>query len=235
MINLFNINVLRNVEHYKFISSVCAIFEKYGVEHVTIAALLDKLAAYVTDAEAAMTFEQRNDKVREKNEICLYRDKLHSKLFNYLKSILYDEKDERFDNAQAIMKIVKDMGNPSRMPENVESAMLMALGAKLEPYSEQVDAIGAKKMVDDLMNTNKKFIELEQQTRELTANIKAAKPVSMTELRKNINPIYRALTGILNGYAIEPDINKDTWKSVVDEMNVLVAKYDHLISTRKRK
>ena len=234
MINTFGLTNLRNAEHYKFISSVCAIFEKYGVEHETIAMLLEQMATYVADAEAAMTFEMQNEKVREKNELCIYRDKLHSKLFNYLKSILYDEFDERFDNAQTIMKIVKDMGNPARMPENVESVMLTTLGTKLEPFAEQIDAIGAKRLVDDLMNANKRFIEIERQTRETAAQLKAAKPTSIGELRKKADPIYRALTGIINGYVNIPD-NKDTWKNIIDEMNVLVAKYDHLLVTRKRR
>ena len=36
----------------------------------------------------------------------------------------------------------------------------------------------------------------------------------------------------INGYVNIPE-NMDTWKNIIDEMNVLVAKYDHLLATRK--
>ena len=232
MVNTFALTNLRNAEHYAFIKSVCAIFEKYGVEHDTLTVLLDQLTAYIANADAAMTFEKQNEKVREKNELGDYRYRLHSKLFNYLKSILYDEQDERFDYAQTVMKIVKEMGNPSKMSEKVESVMLTTLGNKLEPFAEQLDAIGAKRLVDDLMNANNKFIEAERQTREVAAQLKANRPMSVSELRKTVDPAYRAIIGIINGYVNVPD-NKDTWKNTIDEMNVLVTKYDHLLASRK--
>jgi len=229
MINKFSMTNLRNAEYFQFLSSVCAIFDKYGVDCENLGTYYDELREYRNAAETALAVERTNVKIREKNDMCLYRDKLHSKLFNYLKSILYDEKDARFDDAQKIMKIVKDAGNPSRMAENLESAMLTTLGNKLGPHRVALEAVGATGMLDDLMEANLQFIELEKECRQITAMMKADKSPTMSEIRKQSDPLYRAITGIINGFS-----KKTEWKEVIGEMNVLVAKYDNLLAARKK-
>ena len=61
-------------------------------------------------ARDSMAIEKKNEVVRRKNEMDDYRDRLHRKLFNQLKTILYDDKDPRFDNVQIVMNVVKDVG-----------------------------------------------------------------------------------------------------------------------------
>jgi hypothetical protein len=233
MIKKINLILLLAVEHFKFMSSVCAIFEKLKVANDTVVALLAGLKQYVADAETALAHEKRNAKIREKNEADLVRDRLHSKLFNYLKTILYDPTDERFDDAQTVMKVVKNVGNPNRLPENVQSATLITLGNKLAPVAAQIAAIGAAKMVEDLTAANRRFIEAERDAREETVNLRANKPPTMGELRKQADPAYRAIVDIINAYANVPE-NRETWKNVMDEMNVLIARYEQTLAARKR-
>jgi len=83
-INRFNYNNLRNVEYYQFLTVACDIFEKYKVDSENLQSLYDTLKDCLELAEKAMAIEKKNDKIMEKNEVDSYRDKLHSKLFNYI-------------------------------------------------------------------------------------------------------------------------------------------------------
>jgi len=233
MINKFSIGNLRNAEHFQFISSACAIFAKHGIDRDNLGVLYDELNEQLKAAEAALAIEKKNEKVRQKNDMDRYRDRLHSKLFNYLKFILYDEKDSRFDDAQQVMKVVKDAGNPTRLAENAESAMLTTLGNKLEPYRNQLEAIGAQQIVDDLLEANRQFITLEKECREIADTQQLNKLPSMATVRKQTAPVYRAITAAISGYANVPS-KKETYRELVTEMNVLVAKYDSLLMGRKR-
>ena len=234
MINKFSIGNLRNAEHFQFISRACDIFAKYGIDRENLGVLYDELNEHLKSAELALAIEKKNEKIRQKNDMDRYRDRLHSKFFNYLKSILYDEKDARFDDALQVMRVVKDAGNPTRLAENAESAMLTTLGNKLEPYRSQLEAIGAQQMVDALLEANRQFITLETECREIAAMQQLNKAPSMATVRKQTDPVYRAIISAINGYANVPS-RKETYRELVTEMNVLVAKYDSLLMGRKSK
>jgi len=234
MIQKISIKDLRNAEYFQFISSANSIFSKFNVEQESLTPLYSQLAELQQRAELAMSIEKKNEKVRLKNEMDRYRDRLHSKLFNYLKSILCDEKDPRFDDAQTVMRVVKEAGNPTRLAENAESAMLTALGNKLEPYQANLEAINAKQILGDLMRANQQFIALEIECRETLAEQKLNNSApSMNSVRKEIDPVYRAIINAINGYCGIPS-KKEAYRELITEMNVLVDKYEALLMARKK-
>ena len=234
MIQKFQIKNLRNAEYFQFISSVHDILVKKGADNENFACLHEELGLMLKTAEKAMALEKKNDKVREKNEADRYRDRLHSKLFNYLKSILYDEKDLRFDDAQIVMRVMKEAGNPTQLAENAQSAMMTALGNKLEPVHQQLAAIGAQTIADDMMEANRKFIAIEIEYRQMLAAQKLDDTtVSMNTVRKQSYPVYRALVNAINGLYGIPS-QKEAYLELVTDMNVLVARYDALLAARKK-
>ena len=234
MIPKFQMANLRNAEHYQFINSASVLFARFKVDSENLAGLYGELDTLLKTAEEALALEKKNEKVREKNDMDRYRDRLHSKLFNHLKSILYDERDDRFDDAQAVMRVVRETGNPTRLAENAESAMLTTLGNRLEPYRNCLEAINAQTIVDALMEANRQFIVLEQECRELLAARKAgATPPSMSAVRKQIDPLYRTIINAINGSYGIPS-KKEACSDLVIEMTVLVEKYDALLMARKK-
>ncbi len=231
MINKINSNNLRNPEHFQFIGSAYAIFLKYNIDPENLGPVYAELAICLDAEETALAVERGNEKIREKNDADSYRDKLHGKLFNYVKSIIYDEKDPRYDIAQRVMKVLKEVGNPTQLAENTESAMLTTLGNKLEAHRDEVDAIGARDIVDALMEANRLFIALEKECREIVATLQTVKSPSMSVVRKQTDPVYRQIVNAINGYADLPS-KKEAYKGVVAEMNTLVAKYENSMSGR---
>ena len=233
MITKLHINILRNAEFFQYMQSALVIFDKYGIDSENLNPLYENLRQCLRDAEIALAYEKKNEKVREKNEADRYRDRLHSKLFNHVKTILYDERDSRYDDAQTVMRVLKEVGNPTQMAENAESALLTTLGNRLEPYAVQIGAIGAKQMLEALMDENKRFIALEIECRTITAEQAMTKPPAMGTVRKYANEVYRMIVDAINGYA-NLMTKKEQYRDIVAEINVLAAKYDHLLAVRKK-
>ena len=232
MINRFPIQALRNAEYYQFMVSAHELFEKHGVDREHLQSFYDELGELIKAVEIGLAAERNNDKIREKNEMDRYRDRLHSRLFNYVKSILYDEHDPQFDDAQAVMRILKDVGNPNNLAENAQSAMLTTLGNRLSSVSAQIEAIGATMMVERLMEANQQFIRLEVECREIIASRRLTPVPSATAVRKNLDPVYRNIIDALNGYARIP-VKRERYRELIYDMNVLVARYDALLSNRR--
>ena len=232
MIIKFNSKNLRNAEYFQFLSSACEIFDKFGIDSENIGALYAEMRDCLRDAEVALAVERKNEKVREKNEMDRYRDKLHSRLFNYVKSITYDEKDPHFDDAQTVMCVLKEVGNPTKLAENAESAMLTTLGNRLEPYRTEMETIGAQKILETLLDANRQFIAIEIEARQITAAQNLNKTPSMTEVRKRASEVYRIIIDAINGQA-RLMTKREECREMITEMNVLVAKYDQLLMARK--
>ena len=234
MIDSFSFRDLRNAEYYQFMVSVFDLFTQCDFVRGNFEYLYESMGESLRAAETALAAERKNEKVKEKNEADRYRDRLHSKLFNYLKAVLYDERDPRFDDAQAVMRIVKEAGNPTRLAENAQSAMMTALGNRLEPYRNQLEAIGAQQIADEMLEANRTFITVERELREMLAAQKLSDtPVSMNGARKQIDPAYRAIVSGINVFTKVPAA-KEECKALIAEMNVLIARYDILLSARKK-
>ena len=234
MINSFSFKDLRNPEYFQFMVSVSDLFRKSGFVGANFEYLYSSMVENLRAAEAALAAERKNEKVKEKNEADRYRDRLHSKLFNSLKAILCDERDPRFDDAQTVMRVVKEAGNPTRLAENAQSAMMTALGNRLEPYRSQLEAIGVQQTVDEMIEANRRFITVERELREMLAAQRLSDtPVSMSAVRKQVDPVYRAIVTGVNVFACIPS-KMEECKELIAEMNVLIARYDLLLSTRKK-
>ena len=234
MINKNDISKLTNPEYYLFMSSALDIFVKYNIDSEHLNVFYVEIKDLLEIGEVALAAEKKSEKVREKNEADRYRDSMHRTLFNYLKSILYNQRDARYDDAQEVMRVVKEAGNPTRLPENLQSAMMITLGNKLEPYRSQLAAIGAETIVDEMLEANRLFMAIEAEYREIIAMQKLSDaPATMGAVRKKIDTVYRAVRSYINGNCAIP-AKMEEYKELTAEMNVLIARYDAMIAARKR-
>jgi len=213
--------------------SVLFIFDKYAIDSINLTPLYEEFRHFMCDAKIAFAYEKNIEELRKKNEADLYRDKLHSKLFNYLKSILYDENDSRFDDAQIVMRVLKGVGNPTRLTEKEKSVMLNTLGNQLGGCVTQLYAIGAKQIVESLMEANQQFIDLEKKFRKTNDDKNLSKMPLMGAVRKQVNKVYRIIVDAINGYA-EVMYLKYDYHEMTNEMNKLSAKYDMLQLIKKK-
>jgi hypothetical protein len=231
MILKLKLGNLRNPEHLQFMTDGYKLFLKHNLEAGELSPLYEELNGQVKLEENAMSIERANEKIGEKNRADAYRDKMHSKLFNHLKTILYYEEDPKYDAAQRVMKTVKSAGNPTNLAENAESAMITALGNKLEPYRADLAASGAQEHLDKLLEANRRFMVLETECRQLASTKSLAAVPSMSAVRKQTDVVFRRITGAINTFIGLR--NMDTYKELVADLNVLVEKYDRVLSQRK--
>ena len=232
--NLKNIRFreLRNAEYFQYMTDMYTIIAKYDFLGEVLQFLVSELKRLLGIAEVALLAERRNDMVRQKNEADRRRDRLHSRLFNYLKYITGDEEDPRFDDAQTIMRIIKEAGNPTNLSENAQTAMMTALATKLEPHSETLTNIGAKQHVDDMNAANQQFIAVNDELRSMIAAKKLdPTQASMSVIRKDMDRLYVSIMGSLSGYAMA---KSDEGAEMIAELNVLIERFDALLAARKR-
>jgi hypothetical protein len=233
MINKFPMQNLRAAEHLQFNIAADAIFRKHQAESQRLSPFYDEYSRLVKLEESSMATETGNALIREKGVAEHYRDRLHSKLFNHVKAILYDEGDPLFDAAQRVMAVIKSVGNPSRLSENAESAVITTLGNRLESYRSDLEAIGAQPHVDKLLEANRRFIQLETECRDVAAARTLAAQPSTSAVRKQVDPVYRTIVDTINGVVrLQPD--ESAHRELIAELNTLTAKYDALLAQRKK-
>jgi hypothetical protein len=81
---------------------------------------------------------------------------------------------------------------------------------------------------------NRQFMQVEAEYREMIAMNKISDaPTSMRAVRQQLDPVYRAIRGNVNGLLLIPE-EAETNKELVAEMNVLIARYDAMLAARKR-
>jgi hypothetical protein len=234
MINKFQMQDLRSAEHMQFSVDADAIFRKHQAESQRLSPFYNEYSRLVKVEEASMAVETGNALVGEKGVAEHYRDKLHSKLFNYVKAILYDDEDPMFDAAQRVMAVIKSVGNPTRLPENAESAVITTLGNKLELYRADLEAIGAQPHVDKLLEANRRFMQLETECRAVIAARSLVAQPPVTTVRKQVDPVYRTIVNTINlAVRLQPD--EGAYEELIAEMNTLTGKYDALLAQRKGK
>jgi hypothetical protein len=230
MINKFSMNYLRNAECLAFMLAANDLIIKHKIFSEALAPLQERWNALLQTAAKALKVEEQNETVRLKNEADRYRDKLHGKLFNYLKSILCDEQDPRFDGAQQLMYIVKEAGNPIRLPENAESVLLAKLCNSLTAVSETLEAVGAAEIVSGILKANQHFVELEKKCRETVSDKQLDGIPSLSAVCREMIPAYTVIADYVN---VSVRISQDAYREFIVEMNVLTAKYDAILSARK--
>jgi hypothetical protein len=231
MIRKVKITQLRNAEHLQFVTDSEKVLRTHLLELDALSSVYDNYTRLGKAEETAMAVELRNEKVKLKNEAEYYRDRLHGKLFNYVKAILYDEADPQFDAARRVMEVIKSVGNPTRLSENAETAMLTTLGNKLAPYTADLESIGAQSHLYKLMEANQKFSQLEAECRNIASERAQTGLPSVSTIRKEIDPVYRKIVDTFNVFILLH--GEESYKALIADLNTLTDKYNTLISQHK--
>jgi hypothetical protein len=229
MIGKAHLNNMRNAEHMQYMVSAHDIFTRHDMDAENLGECYEEMTRCGMAEENALAGEKNFEKIHEKNAADKYRDKLYSRFLNYVKSITYDDRDPHVQNAKAVFKILKEIGNPTRLAENAESAMITTIGNRLEPVSTDVEAIGAADLLAALLKANQEFVDLERECRDIATS--HSDLLSVAAARKKSDAIYRVIVNAINGYAAIPS-KATNYKSLIADMNTLINKYNALVAGR---
>jgi hypothetical protein len=230
MVEKIKLSHLRNAEHLQFLIDFLSILLKYNPDQLELRDLYDRLLALQQEEEQAIAVESGNAISEIIARLEHDRDRLHGSLYCYVKSFLYDEEEAaEFEAAQRIMRIIQQVGNPVQLAAAAETAMLISLGEQLKPYAADLDLIGATRRLNKLMNVNSRYVETVARRREENAVRPSG---NVREVRQKADPAYRMITDVLD-LSSQRDRTKDTYKPIIDEINVLIAEYTRMLNNRK--
>jgi len=89
-------------------------------------------------------------------------------------------------------------------------------------------------LMGEILKAAETALAAERELREMLSDRKLSDtPLSIGAVRKQIDPVYRAIVSGINVFAKTSSKAKEC-KELVAEMNILIARYDTLFSSRKR-
>ncbi len=228
-IQKFEHRSLRNKEHLQFIKLVLEALIKHDPNNLNIRGLYDELAQLIQEEEMALSVELGSSITAQREAADNRRDRMHSVLYNYVKSFLFDEEEvAEFESAQRVMRIIRQVGNPWKLADQAETSMIIQLGNELKPYQADLEQIGAQSRLDKLLVANDRFVELDKLCRDDKTNRPSG---NVKSVRVKVNPAYWAIANAINA-----DIDRfkdDRFNAVATDINSIIKDYSTLLAQRK--
>ncbi|GHT22877.1 hypothetical protein FACS189430_05310 [Bacteroidia bacterium] len=227
MITNIKVSSLRNNEHLEFINEQAKIFGKYQFDDTLVQSYLDEWLGLQEEEKRAIAVENGNVLSGQVSQAEQYRDRLHGCLYCYVKSFLYDEQEsELYEAAGRVMRIIRQVGNPTQLTDSAETSKLQQLEDELRPYSADLERLDATGRLDKLIAANKRFAELSSTRREDNLSRPSG---NVKQVRLKIDPLFRSITGAIDFLA-----KKDAarYGSLVTEINAVIADYNKTLANR---
>lgn len=220
----------RNAEHLQFMDENCTLLKQHDPANLEINDLYEDLVSLKNEEQAIMAIERGNALTESVSYMERYRDRLHGGLYCYVKSFLYDEEEaEQYDAARRIMRIIQQVGNPTKLSESAETSMLNTLEEQLKPYTADLELIGAMPRLNKLMAANRRYVELFAERRD---NNLERPTGGMKNIRLKIDPVYKSIVSAINNFASRKAF-AEKYAGIVKGMDKLAAEYNRLLNSRK--
>ncbi|MDR1866106.1 MAG: DUF6261 family protein [Bacteroidales bacterium] len=228
-INKFQQRNLRNAEHLQFVRSALQIFGKHNPDALGVRPQYDELLRLQQEEESAISVELGSALTREKDAADSYRDRRHSVLYHYVKSFTYDETEgELFEAGWRILRIIMQVGNPTRLGDHAETTMLVKLKNELAPYHADLLLTGAQPLLDKLTAANDRFVALDEQCR----NDKTQRPAgNVKAVRLKTDAVYLSMTDAINVFIVLH--GEAPYAALAKDLNALAKDYATLLAQRK--
>ncbi len=225
----FSPHNLRNKEHMQFIRLILEALLKHDPDNLNIRALYDDLAQLMQEEETALSVELGSSITAQRDAADYYRDRMHSQLYHYVKSFLFDEEEAAdFEAAKRVMRIIRQVGNPWKLADQAETSMIIQLGNELKPYQADIDQIGAQGRLDKLLSANQRFAEVDKLCRDDKTNRPSG---NVKVVRLKVDPAFTSIKDAINA---DIDRYKDNrFDTVVTDLNAIIKDYSTLLAQRK--
>lgn len=221
---------MRNAEHIKFMFDVKGKVDIIGAAILGVQRLYDKWATALINEEKTIEVEQGFAVTAEIQSADKLRDHDHYSLRLFVESEQYGRDPQRKEAAGRIMRIIKQVGNPTDLPLQEETAVIFNLLNQLENnYGADIAAIGLQQKVAYLKESNTAFDKLyNDRTNEAAArasgNTRAA--------RQTVDPLYRQLmSGIESLSAINDHVQP--WADCIMLINQVIADAKNKLARRE--
>jgi hypothetical protein len=95
-----------------------------------------------------------NPLTEAKNNAEHYRDTRYVAFSIAVRSATYDPDQAISEAAEKVLKVIDEIGNPIKLSDSKETAELFNLQSGLQPYSAEIQSIGAAARLADLVKAD---------------------------------------------------------------------------------
>jgi hypothetical protein len=192
------------------------------VEYRTVCEGLDRSIDVFSASELSSESTRRDER----------RTRAYSAFKAFVKVNLNDEDEENVEAAERIIAIIRgterELGNPHDLGLAKTSTALLSLLRKLEPYSADVERIGATGRLKKLAEANQSYIDLQferytEKSTKVSGDVKAARAIADATYNDIINRINAQILLTKN----------EAFLPYVKTQNAIIERYRLLVAQRK--
>jgi hypothetical protein len=228
----FFIRPLHNGEHVKFHEESLEHLELANPESLGVSEQTVTYSNAVNEEKLTIDVFTASKLAPESVKLDQRRDKAYSAFKSHLKLYANDTDDSLSEAAERLLFVVRksaiDLGDPLRLGFTKETTAINSLLRNLEPFSADIELIGATKRLSELATANRSFEEL-----QIERNIeKAGKHTgNVKEARTETDTAYLNIVERINAQALLR--GGDSFEAFIKEQNTIIDKYATLIAKRK--
>jgi hypothetical protein len=227
-INFFRTTAMQSGEYVSFMSETDRQIVANDVDKMGLGGLYPLFNSGLTLVQQTHSVSLGNPLTENKDKAEHYRDTRYTAFVLSVRSATYDSDPAISEAAERVLKVVDDIGNPTKLSDSKETSELFNLKTNLQPYSADLQFIGADGRFAELMNANDEFIRLQNKWykvggEKLSGNMFAA--------RRQLDPVYRNIVNCINSFAALNGVA--AYESFILAHNELIAQYRTIIAQRK--
>jgi hypothetical protein len=229
-INFFRTVLMQNGEYVSFMSETDRQIVANGVDKMGISGLYPLFKDGLTLVQQTHGVSLGNPLTEAKDKAENYRDNRYVAFALFVRSATYHSDPAISEAADRVLKVVDDIGNPTRLSDSKETAELFNLKTNLQPYSADIQLIGADERLAELFAANDEFIRLQNQWYKAGGEKLSG---NMLVVRRQLDPVYRNIVNCINSFATLNGVA--AYESFIRAHNELIAQYRTIIAQRKTK
>jgi hypothetical protein len=233
-INFFYLPRLRNGENLNFHFESVEQLDRANPDLLGVAEQTKTYRVACEGLKRSVDVFSASELSAESTRLDMRRDRAYSASKAFLKLCLNDEDETKAEVAERIITIFrnteKELGHPINVGLAKESVIISSLLRNLEPYSADIEQIGATDRIKRLEEANQAYIDLQferylEKSNKPSGDVKASRVVADTAYRTIIDRINAQI--LLNG--------DEVFAPYVKLQNTLIEKYKLLLAQQRKR
>lgn len=228
-INKVNLTILRNEEHFQFMTDVKLLIETATSQKLNIDKIYPVFADFYNREDAALEPIRKHALTNALIDADTHRNSIYRGFTLLIQTYNYSTNPDKLQAAQNIQILIDHFGDVRNKSYNEETSTIYNFLQGLnDRHSRDIAALNAGDWLSDLDIANKKFAELMNQRYDDKAGKMAT---NLREIRKEIDSAYTQMINRINAMALLDE--KDEFAEFISKMNERVDYYKNTLIMRK--
>jgi hypothetical protein len=229
-IESINLHVMRNNEHFQFMTDLNTLIADYKAGELNLGPLLASFKKCLEAEDVALRVEQGSQKSKTLEQLDEQRDKTWKAILTRVKSVLLSPIEAEIESAQLVKRNLDLYGEISTLPYNEASAALTNLVTDLQlPANEPIlEKLGISSWVTELKNQNEKFKTM---FNERNAEYAGRPSGDVRQYRRETDLVYNDIVEKINA-SVVLQVAKPGVSTFISELNEKIKYYKTAMAIR---